>query len=133
MYKKGSLNLSNLDNLLEKATQYALNISNLWSSGNLAIKRSVQNMVFPEGILFDFKNDTYRTTRVNSIFALINSLSDVLNGNKNGASQNEFNLSRFVPGMGVTSFFSTLVKVNIKSKILPAFQQNLSQSKKSKL
>ena len=58
-------------------------------------------MMFPEGILFDFKNDTYRTTRVNSIFTLINSSSDALNGNKNGTSQNEFNLSRLVLGMGV--------------------------------
>ena len=73
--RKSNLNLSNLDNLLEKTVKYALNLSNLWCSGNLETKRAVQNMLFPEGILFDFKNDTYRTIRVNSFFSLISSLS----------------------------------------------------------
>lgn len=99
--KRGSLNLSNLENLIEKATKYALNLSNLWSSGTLETKRAIQNMMFPEGILFDFKNDTYRTIRVNSIFSLISRLSLCFNENKNGTNQNKFDLSRLVPGMGL--------------------------------
>ncbi len=99
--KKSSLNLSNLENLIEKATQYALNLSNLWSSGTLETKRAIQNMMFPEGILFDFKKDTYRTTRVNSIFSLINRLSLCFDENKNGTSLNMFDLSRSVPRVGI--------------------------------
>ena len=96
--RKGSFNLSNLDNLIEKATGYALNLPKLWASGTLETKRAIQNMMFPEGILFDFKNDTYRTTRVNSIFALINSVSTVLGENKNRTEPNNFDLSCLVAG-----------------------------------
>ena len=68
------------------------------ASGTLETKRAIQNMMFPEGILFDFKNDTYRTTRVNSIFALINSVSTVLGENKNRTEPNNFDLSCLVAG-----------------------------------
>lgn len=66
--------------------------------------------MFPEGILFDFKKDTYRTTRVNSIFSLISRLSLCFNENKNGTNQNKFDLSRLVPGVGIEP---TLVRTRV--------------------
>lgn len=98
-YKNRSLNLSNLESILKKATEFALNLSDLWASGTLETKRAVQHMVFPEGILYDFKNDAYRTIRVNSIFSLIGCISKQLSENKNGTSLADFDLSHFVPEM----------------------------------
>ncbi len=78
--------LSNLKKAIELALQYSVQLPLLWSSGNLEVKRSIQNMVFPGGILYDFKNNSYRTERVNSIFNVIPLLSsnskDIKKGNK---------------------------------------------------
>lgn len=98
---KGSINLSNLNILLERATQYALNISNLWCSGTLETKRAIQNMLFPEGILFDFKNDTYRTARVNSIFSLISYLSIYFRDNEKRGNPSYLNSPALVGPAGL--------------------------------
>tara|TARA_R110001592_G_scaffold45430_1_gene145160 strand:- start:12 stop:1619 length:1608 start_codon:yes stop_codon:yes gene_type:complete len=85
---KGGLILSNLEKVVEKALKYSLNLSNLWSYGTLEVKRGIQNLLFPEGILYDFKNDVYRTIRVNSIFNVIHSLSIELAENKKRGTTN---------------------------------------------
>jgi hypothetical protein len=79
---ENTFNLSNLEKSIDLALQLSCNLQNLWSLGDLEIKRSVQNLVFPEGIIFDYQNDRYRTKRVNSLFAIIPSLSNNFNSNK---------------------------------------------------
>lgn len=44
-------------------------------------------MVFPEGIRYDIKNDTYRTNRVNSLFSLIPQLVGGAGERKTGLTQ----------------------------------------------
>jgi hypothetical protein len=73
---------SNLKKAIEKALDYALNLPSLWGSGNIETKRSIQYMVFPDGVSYDFKNHRVRTFRVNSIFSAIASISDDISGNK---------------------------------------------------
>ena len=68
---KTGFNLSNLEKAIEISLNYSLNLSTMWSSGELTDKRKIQNMVFPDGILYDTKIDDYRTTRINSLFAPI--------------------------------------------------------------
>ena len=86
LYKDG-FNLSNLEKAIDLSLKYSLKLPELWSSGDLKVKRSIQKMVFPEGILFDYENDIYRTIRANSIFNLIPSFSYSLNGKKKGQTQ----------------------------------------------
>ena len=74
LYSNG-FNLSNLEKAIDLSLKYSLKLPELWDSGDLEVKRSIQKMVFPDGILYDFKNDDYRTTRINSIFSVIPSLS----------------------------------------------------------
>ncbi|WP_226294299.1 hypothetical protein [Aquimarina algicola] len=54
----------------------------LWDSGDIETKRAVQFMVFPDGILYDFKNNEFRTPRVNLIFDSIGLLSNDYRENK---------------------------------------------------
>ena len=79
----------------------SLKLPELWGSGNLEVKRSIQKMVFPDGILYDFKNDDYRTTRINSIFSVIPSLSVKNKHKKNGNKTDFSDYSRLVLGTGL--------------------------------
>ena len=94
-------NLSNLEIAIEKAVEMAVKIPKLWVSGDLEEKRRIQNIVFPDGIRYDHKNHTYRTTRVNSIFAGMCLLQEDLAKKENGTSSNDMNLSRLVPKVGI--------------------------------
>jgi site-specific DNA recombinase len=76
------------------------NLPLLWSSGDIEVKRKLQYMLFPEGIGYDFKNDRFRTFRVNSIFSAVASISDNLGENKNGNFQNNIENFRFVTSTG---------------------------------
>lgn len=73
------------------------NLSTEWASGDFYQKQMFQNMLFPRGLGYDAKNDTYRTTEVNLIFSLIAYLSKDWKKNKNGTSQNLIEKSRSVP------------------------------------
>ena len=79
---KSKFNSSNLKKAIDKAVDFALNLASLWSSGNVEVKRTIQYMLFPEGIGYDFKNHRFRTFRINSIFSAIVSISSDLSGNK---------------------------------------------------
>ncbi len=98
---KNTFNLSNLEKSIDLALQLSCNLQELWSLGDLETKRSVQHMVFPEGILFDYENDRYRTQRINSLFGIIPSLSSDFNPNKNGTTPKNKELSRQVLKAGL--------------------------------
>lgn len=99
--QENSLDVSNLEKAINLAVEYSSNLSVLWSSGDLEAKRRLQNMLFPEGILFDHKNDRYRTIRVNSIFSAISTITGNMNGNKNGTQSKNMKVSRLVPKVGI--------------------------------
>ena len=84
--KNTVFDFSNLDEAVEKAVHLAKNLSLMWSEGNYQTKQAIQSMVFPEGILYDFKNGVSRTIRTNLIFDLTHSLSTTLDGNKKGTN-----------------------------------------------
>lgn len=68
--EKCGLELSNLENKVDIALEYALNLDVLWEKADLKNKRIIQSMVFPEGIHYNRKNDDYRTIRTNIFFQL---------------------------------------------------------------
>lgn len=80
--RKNDFKSSNLEKAVDLALHYSCNLPLLWESGDIETKRAVQFMVFPEGILYDFKNNAFRTPRVNLIFDSINSLSSNYVANK---------------------------------------------------
>jgi hypothetical protein len=51
-----------------KPGRWTANIHKLWQLGSLDVKKKIQKMVFPEGIVVDTTNRTYLTSNVNSLF-----------------------------------------------------------------
>ncbi|MFY0689101.1 MAG: recombinase family protein [Cyclobacteriaceae bacterium] len=92
---------SNLVSIIEKASILATNISHAWLNGTYSNQKSLQEMLFPEGIVFDFKNKQARTTRVNTIFNLTNSLSMFYEANKKGTNINFDVCPSVVAGTGL--------------------------------
>jgi len=60
--------ISNLDCYIEKSIELSQNIHNYWHLGSLDVKKKIQKLVFPEGIVIDTTNRTYLTSNVNSFF-----------------------------------------------------------------
>ncbi len=79
---KSSINFSNLKKPLNFALKIRSNPLLLWGSSNYDKKKVFQNLLFPEGIYYNRDLDQSRTTRINSFFSLIASISRDLEGNK---------------------------------------------------
>ena len=73
---------SNLKKVIDLVTKICLNPLLLWDSSDLYGKRIFQNLLFPEGIIYNRELDNYRTMRVNSFFSSIPQLARVLGGDK---------------------------------------------------
>ncbi len=98
--EKTGFDLSNLEKALDIALNKAPELSSMWAKGNLAEKRKIQKMVFPNGIEYDHKNDEYRTFRVNSFFSYIPAVSKELGHKKTGKFRVKTKNSGSVPGGG---------------------------------
>lgn len=70
-YHSPSISSSNLEKALEKAFNISPFLSEIWSSGDLIQKESIQRLVFPAGIGYDKESDRVQTFRTNAIFAAI--------------------------------------------------------------
>ena len=84
--ENGGINSSNLKKAVNMALDFACNLPSLWVLGDLKTKKSIQYMVFPDGIEYDFKKKLVRTFRVNEIFGAIHSYSGNLKEIEKGAS-----------------------------------------------
>lgn len=99
--EKSSFDGANLEKAVEKCLQIAENISSAWSSATFEKKRRLQELVFPEGILYNKQKDTVRTLRTNSLFAEMPLLVKVLEENKNGNSEKNCHNISSVPRTGI--------------------------------
>jgi len=91
---KTSLEKSNLDLYIDKSLELSCNLHNIWELGNCSEKQKLQNLLFPNGILYSKENDRCRTTEANSVLELISSLSVILSKNKKKQENKNVNLSR---------------------------------------
>lgn len=73
---------SNLNKALEKSLEIAQNLSQSWVLADYYDKQRLQYLIFPDGMLYDKKNDVVRTTRMNSIFRQIAVQGSLLEENK---------------------------------------------------
>lgn len=73
--ERWSEKLSNCTEMVPIVVATASNISSLWKNGSLEIKRRIQKLVFPEGILWDKSINDYRTPKVCNFFDLIRRFS----------------------------------------------------------
>lgn len=103
--------LSNLEEYINLSLQIASNFSLLWGSDDFGVKSELQNIFFPEGILYDRKIEDYRTENVNGAFELTSLLSSTWEGTKIEKADNFVRQSNLVAGTGLFTPYCGFVKV----------------------
>ena len=81
--------LSNLDKYVSESVTISQNINKYWSNSGIEMKKRVQELVFPNGLVLDMKNRHYLTKDVNVVFEI----NRVVTGGKvdkieNGSEEN---------------------------------------------
>ena len=93
--------ISNLSKYIDFSISISQNINDLWQKSTYVMKQKLQYLAFPEGILYDKKNNTYLTDRVNAVFTTIATFSGSNDTNENKQRSINAPLSDLVPGTGV--------------------------------
>ena len=86
-------NLSNLDGEVNDILAMCCKLDSLWRDGSLETCQKLQNLLFPNGILWDKEKDNYRTFDENEALSIIARLSV---NYKNKKEENSLELSSFV-------------------------------------
>ncbi|UPT69041.1 MAG: hypothetical protein M0D57_10650 [Sphingobacteriales bacterium JAD_PAG50586_3] len=79
--------ISNPKDLIHFACNLTSKLAQVWHSSDYYQKQTFQNTLFPKGLSFNSKNNTYRTLEVNNVISCIAALSKELGKNKNRISQ----------------------------------------------
>ena len=74
--------ISNLNLFIENTVAISQNISNTWASSGYDVRVKVQNLLFPDGILYDGQKRRYLTKKVNTVFSQIRDVARVAEGQK---------------------------------------------------
>ena len=77
-----SKKLSNLDNIAHSVSVIASKLGSLWENSNYEDRVKLQNLLFPEGILWDKVKENYRTMKINKVFEVISLLPNIYNDKK---------------------------------------------------
>ncbi len=93
--------LSNLDKYISQSVIIAKNISKYWSNSGVEMKKRLQELVFPKGLVLDMKNRQYLTTEVNSVFEFSSRISRLVEGGKENGSDKNSEPSSVVAGTGL--------------------------------
>lgn len=88
--------LSNLKNCVQKCFEYASKLAPLWDLSDYGEKMQLQYLLFPDGISYERKNDTYRTGRTNAVFTYMAFLAQILEHKKSGKTDNKINFPAWV-------------------------------------
>jgi site-specific DNA recombinase len=91
---------SNLSDQVLIALTAATKLATVWASGDCSVRKRLQNLVFPEGIVYDHKNDEVLTTKVNSVFLQIAQLAMVSGQKETGQVEDISTLSSQVGKTG---------------------------------
>jgi site-specific DNA recombinase len=89
--------LSNPKELIQFTCKLTANLTPVWASGDYYQKQIFQNVVFPNGLVYDSKIEHYRTPEINSVIGGVAQLSKGLGEMKKSDSQNLFEKSDLVP------------------------------------
>lgn len=97
----GPNELSNLDKYISQSVEIAKNLSKHWVSSGVDMKKRLQELVFPQGLVLDIKNRQYLTKDVNSIFEFSSRISRLAEGEKENGSEKNPEPSSVVAGAGL--------------------------------
>ncbi len=90
--------LSNPQKDIKAALEKCENLSKMWQSARLDEKTKIQNIVFPNGLIYDRRTDDYRTPKPSLFIELITSFSSNSIGIKKGDKVSFENFSPSVAG-----------------------------------
>ncbi len=76
-------------------------MNELWDNGDYKLKRKVQSLSFPEGVILAEDKTHYLTKKTNSIFNLIHDFQSKIEENKKGLTDEIINKSLVVAGTGL--------------------------------
>ncbi len=93
--------VSNLDKCIDKAIDYAAKLTPLWEHSDYAGKQVLQNLVFPDGIYYNRKNEGCRTPKVNGVFRYISTLAGITGHEKSGSFNQDDDTAALVGAIGV--------------------------------
>jgi site-specific DNA recombinase len=103
--QKQGYDASNLKKYINTSIDVAQNVSKYWHNGDIDIKKRIQKLVFPKGLVLDIQKREYLTTKVNSVFSLIDGLSGVTEGRKKDDSMKNIESSYPVAGILFQPYF----------------------------
>jgi site-specific DNA recombinase len=84
--------------LLNKVFKTLSDLEGLYTNGDLKIKKQIVGSIFPEKLIFNVNQ--YRTARVNEAVKLIYNVGKGFSENKNGQTDDNFDLSTQVNWIG---------------------------------
>ncbi len=93
--------LSNQENLLDRAFNFCQNISNYWASGDIHKKLKIQKTLFPEGLVINPENREYRTKKINTFIDAITVIASDSEDSENKKATHLSGLSSKVAGTGL--------------------------------
>ena len=85
---KVNQNLSNLDIAVDEITSTCCKLGNLWRGAELELCQKIQNLLFPNGILWDKVLGGYRTIDENKALAVMQAISTSYKKENEGKSKN---------------------------------------------
>ena len=88
--------MSNIDEIANSISTTSCKLVYLWNNGNYQDKVKLQKLVFPEGVLWDKVNESFRTLKINRVFDVIHSLTDNYNDKKERSDNEIAPLSHLV-------------------------------------
>lgn len=104
---KGGINSSNLDFYINESLELFGNLNSIWASSDYTRKQKIQNVLFPDGIVYNRQKDKVQTSKINSVMELARCLSMSLSENKKGQKADFANLSPLVIPAGFELFSIT--------------------------
>jgi len=93
--------LSNPKELIQFTCGLASNLAPVWASGDYYQKQIFQNVLFPEGLVYDSKIEHYRTPKINRVIGCVADMSKGLGDIKKPDSLILLEKSGLVPRAGV--------------------------------
>ena len=82
------IDTSNFKINLNKTINFIQNVSEYWIKGGIVVKRKIQRLLFPSGILYNPENRQYLTPEVNQLFHVTLELSRVSEDEKKNSPLN---------------------------------------------
>ncbi len=92
---------SNLDNLAREAALTACKLDDLWAYGTFGNRQKIQNLVFPEGIVWEHTNRENLTKIESEAFRIMRSISDSFKNEKTKKEEKPFDFSSVVAEAGL--------------------------------